>query len=104
MYEYKPLETVAHIRILILQQQFDTQLTCTIEHVDHATAGFYALLYAWGSPDTPFNIQVVDIDGRKLGYIPLTKTLNDAMRDLRDSEGIQLKKLWADQICIYMSQ
>jgi hypothetical protein len=42
----------------------------------------------------------VDGDGRPVGTIPLTKNLNDALRDLWNAAELTSKLFWTDQICI----
>ena len=48
----------------------------------------------------PFYALVVDDKGEKLGRIPLTENLNDALRDLWNAEELTNKVFWIDQICI----
>ena len=43
---------------------------------------------------------VVDESGRKLGQIPLTQNLKDALQDLWNAEELTSKVFWIDQICI----
>lgn len=78
----------------------DDKLECSITKVKLEDSGYEALSYEWGDSDQLFQILVRGKKGRELGYIPLTKNLFDALQDLRDSPGIELKRFWIDQICI----
>lgn len=62
---------------------------------------YVALSYVWGDESKPFSIPVIgEEDGRALGWIPLTKSLYDALQDLRDCDHFQQKTFWIDQLCI----
>jgi Heterokaryon incompatibility protein (HET) len=102
LYKYKPLECLTHIRIFVLKSHSENnlELQCSIEHGDISGASFQCLSYAWGNLETPFKMHVIDAKGESEGYVPLTKSLVNAIRDLRDCNNIQSKRFWADQICI----
>lgn len=102
MYKYQPLEP-GYIRVLDLTSQPGQGLRCRLRHVKlDARLPYVALSYVWGDPCTPFSIKVVEGPERSVvGWIPLTVSLQNALRDLRDCPHFQHPKaFWIDQICI----
>ncbi|CAL3973166.1 unnamed protein product [Diplocarpon coronariae] len=101
-YKHKPLQKTTHIRVLVLQAELDSQpaLQCSLEHMEISDASFTALSYAWGNQALAFEMEVISPDGISEGYIPLTTSLNNAIRDLQACTDIQSKRFWIDQICI----
>src|SRR5258707_9712914 len=102
-YKYEQLESSSYIRILDLRDQVDGDLDflqCSIEHVEISVAKFSAISYAWGCPKKLFRMQVTNHNGEKNGYLPLTQSLHNALRDLCGCDDIQPKRFWVDQICI----
>jgi Heterokaryon incompatibility protein (HET) len=103
-YQYSPLEK-AQIRVLYLHVQTNN-LQCHIRTIDlpenPSTGDYIALSYAWGHPEQPFSLKVVDEtdDNFVLGYIQLTTNLQHALTDLKNANDIELKTFWIDQICI----
>ena len=74
---------------------------CIIHHVPISSPGsFTALSYKWGNPEKHSNMLVQSEAGLQLGNIPLTKNLGNALKDLQDTDAIQRKVFWIDQICI----
>ncbi|PVH93278.1 HET-domain-containing protein, partial [Periconia macrospinosa] len=88
-------------RILWLQpsEDFDTPLRCRLTTHDLTWKQtpwiqYEALSYSWNSPthsETPLLCE----DGLQL---PITKSLNSALRHLRQPESV--RRLWIDQVCI----
>lgn len=102
LYNYQPLDP-GYIRLLDLTSQPGQELRCRLRHVKlDNRLPYVALSYVWGNPDTPFSIKVVDGPDRNVvGWIPLTASLQNALRDLRDCAHFQHPKaFWIDQICI----
>lgn len=99
LYDYRPLESPTHIRILHLIDGGDREpLCCKIEHVDLSLAQrplYQAILYVWGSPNKPFWINLDD--GSR---IPLTASLHDALQDLQGVCKTGTNIFWADAIYI----
>ena len=102
-YTYQPLEYKHHVRLLRLHQ-VQEQIECSLKEIPLADtesdSKFEALSYAWGSEEKPFHAVIHDTRGPSLGYIPLTRNLHDALRDLRDTPKLNGKSFWIDQICI----
>ncbi|RFU33188.1 hypothetical protein B7463_g3139, partial [Scytalidium lignicola] len=97
---YRPLESSTHIRILHLKDGGEGEpLRCKIEHVDlQRKPSYQAISYVWGSSNKPFWIEVDD--GLEVFKIPLTASLNHALRDLRSVCKSGSNIFWADAICI----
>ncbi|KAI1127208.1 ankyrin and HET domain-containing protein [Nemania abortiva] len=96
---FRPLSRPFEIRLLYLDAAEPTDpLTGRLEHTT-LTEGtkFEALSYEWGCPDRGNEIALQG--GNSL---PITKSLYDALQDLRcDAERWSLPRaLWADAICI----
>lgn len=112
-YKYEPIEP-GWIRILdLLNEPGDNgPLQCTLRQVRlpqskvrNTEDDFNALSYVWGSDRQRFEMEVLAAGNEygisaTTGKIPLTKSLYNALRDLRDCEHIQPKTFWIDQICI----
>lgn len=99
-YDYEKLHDLETIRTLTLQGISDGIIECTIQQIGVSDGGYQALSYVWGNEVKPFYALVVDDKGEKLGRIPLTENLNDALRDLWNAEELTNKVFWIDQICI----
>ncbi|KAN0112562.1 HET domain containing protein [Hyaloscypha variabilis] len=99
-YKYEKLHDSETIRTLTLQGISNGIVECTIQQIGLSDGGYQALSYVWGSEETPFYAVVTDGKGEKRGQIPLTKNLNDALRDLWNAEELTSKVFWIDQICI----
>ena len=98
-YDYRPLETPTHIRILHLRYGDEAKpLRCIIEHVDlEQRPSYQAISYVWGNSDKPFRIETEDGS-----YIRLTASLRDALKDLQSTSMAGCNTFWADAICIYV--
>ncbi|PWY96198.1 hypothetical protein BO94DRAFT_541042 [Aspergillus sclerotioniger CBS 115572] len=94
-FKYHPLAD-NHIRVLtLLPGERDDPIVCTLDHVSVAEKPiFYALSYEWGNPDFKYRATVQPTGD----HIPITSSLWNALRDLRETDESQ--KLWADAICI----
>jgi hypothetical protein len=88
------------IRVLDIHKTRFKHLECSISEINLKDGGYQALSYEWGDPEQPFRILVRGTKHKALGYIPLTKNIFDALRDLRDCSDIESKRFWIDQICI----
>jgi hypothetical protein len=97
LYHYAPLEKPTHIRVLHLKRGKDGDpLQGTIEHVDvNSDVMFSAISYVWGDEETPYRILLACNQ-----YLPLTRSLHEALQNLRAVEDIGQTTFWADQICI----
>src|SRR5947207_11967462 len=86
-YKYKPLNDPDEIRLLQLHADPDLKsphVRCEIHHV-HLSINpppYHALSYVWGSADKDF---IVCCEIGKT-YIPVTKSLHTALRDMRDPD------------------
>lgn len=98
-YTYEPLLGPDNIRILQLHHTND-RIECSIRQINVSDGDYQALSYVWGSPEKPFRAIVHSEDGQIVGYVPLTANLKNALCDLRDTEGVESKVFWVDQICI----
>lgn len=114
-YNYEPIES-GWIRILdLLNKPGDNgPLQCRLRQirlpqakVRNSEHDFNALSYVWGSNHQRYEMQVLPKTGpgSSLTFetIPLTRSLYNAIRDLRDCDDIQPKTFWIDQICINQS-
>jgi hypothetical protein len=99
-YNYERLNDPERIRTLALQAISNDIVECTIHQISVWEGCYQALSYVWGSEEKPFYALVRDAKGERLGQIPLTKNLNNALRDLWNAEEITSKVFWIDQICI----
>ncbi|KAL1641537.1 hypothetical protein SLS58_006043 [Diplodia intermedia] len=98
-YEYEPLSGPDDIRVLELGAT-KTRIEARILHVPVSARSFQALSYVWGNPNQESTAVILDTTGTAIGWIPLTKNLGHAMRDLRDAEELESKVFWIDQVCI----
>ncbi|KAF2621167.1 HET-domain-containing protein [Macroventuria anomochaeta] len=98
-YKYEPLQLANEIRVLKLGKN-RTRIEVCILHVPVASRAFRALSYVWGNPQEAGRATITEGNGQALGWIPLTKNLDNAMRNLRDTEGLENECFWIDQICI----
>lgn len=106
-FKYSPIAP-GWIRILELASKPDEPLQCRLRHVklQSPEADYIALSYVWGDTSKPFTMRVLqtirngDDSPAVSGTIPLTTSLYDALRDLRDCDDIRPKTFWMDQICI----
>lgn len=115
-HNYEPIEP-GWIRILdLLNKPGDSgPLQCRLRQirlpqakVRNSENDYNALSYVWGSENKPFEMQVLLAENgygpsTSTGKIPLTKSLHNALQDLRDCDNIQPKTFWIDQICIDQS-
>ncbi|KAF2177739.1 hypothetical protein K469DRAFT_676716 [Zopfia rhizophila CBS 207.26] len=94
IYPYRPLRNHGEIRLLgLLPGKNEMPLEGTIHHVSLENPGeFLALSYAWGTATKPFVLSTPD------GNIPITLSLDSALRSIRDAESPT--RIWADAICI----
>ncbi|PYI09805.1 HET-domain-containing protein [Aspergillus sclerotiicarbonarius CBS 121057] len=94
-YKYHPLAN-NHIRVLtLLPGERQDPITCTLDHVDLAKGpDFKALSYEWGVPDFKYQANIHSTGDS----IPITTSLWNALRDLRQTQEPQT--IWADAICI----
>jgi hypothetical protein len=99
-YTYIELDGRPIIRILELIPSVKERLECIIKHVELGSIPYQSLSYAWGNPEKLFKVFVRDASGKALGYIPITKNVNNAITDLQDSLDITYKVFWIDQLCI----
>lgn len=95
-YEYEPLPSKTHTRLLILTHGTGEDiLVGSIKTVDLDASeldSFEAISYVWGSDEKD---QSILIDGRSL---PITNSLREALIQTRLPE--KPRTLWADSICI----
>ena len=98
-YAYKPLKDRDSIRVLHLSPGTD-RLECKLQETSIGSLSYQALSYVWGDPTTHSHIVIRGEDGSALGQVSLTKNLESALFNLRDSEEIQDSVFWIDQICI----
>ncbi|TDZ24505.1 hypothetical protein Cob_v002428 [Colletotrichum orbiculare MAFF 240422] len=99
-YQYEPLSSSDSFRLLLLQPSgsrdaelrgslLNTKLSdCDFDLIDPYTA----LSYVWGNPEKPCLMVLDGVD------FPITRSLHDALRDMRDATRVQ--RLWADALCI----
>ncbi|OLN81925.1 Heterokaryon incompatibility protein 6, OR allele 12 [Colletotrichum chlorophyti] len=99
-YPYEPLLSPDSFRLLLLHPaaSHDAELrgsllNTTLSECDYDLIDPYtALSYFWGSPQRPCQLF---LDGN---LFPITQSLNDALRDLRDAT--RVRRVWADALCI----
>lgn len=101
-YQYEPLSP-GSIRLLVLQPSASpdadlrgsllctTLSECNYDLIDNYTA----LSYVWGSNERPC---LIYLDGKEF---PITQSLSDALRDMRDAT--RARRIWADALCINQS-
>ncbi|KAF0323034.1 HET domain-containing protein [Colletotrichum asianum] len=99
-YQYEPLSP-GSIRLLVLQPSASpdadlrgsllctTLSECNYDLIDNYTA----LSYVWGSNERPC---LIYLDGKE--FLPITQSLSDALRDMRDAT--RARRIWADALCI----
>jgi hypothetical protein len=98
-YVYEPLKGSDTIRVLRLHQTQDS-LECDLQQIKYADGGYQAISYVWGTQEQLHKMIVRNDGGKNLGYTPLTTNLQHALCDLRDSNEVESKVFWIDQICI----
>jgi hypothetical protein len=103
-YRYSPLAD-SHVRILRLNRgKGNHPLRCTIEHISITSQQYFsAISYVWGTPAKsrePEKRHWMLVGDRH--YIPLTKSLDRVLRNLREMGERDIGDLvfWADQISI----
>ncbi|KAK2043605.1 HET domain-containing protein [Colletotrichum somersetense] len=102
-YGYKPLLYPDAFRLLLLDPSTSrtaelrgSLLNTTLAACDYDLIDPYtALSYVWGAPEKPCRIC---LDGHDGNLFAITKSLDDALRDLRDAT--RVRRLWADALCI----
>lgn len=99
-YQFKPLENVRSIRILVLHPAMndDDELVAHIEHQERRTAEdtvelqhFEAISYTWGAPVMDKNLIC---EG---ACMPITENVDILLRRLRTNRE---RRLWIDAICL----
>ncbi|KAI9678972.1 MAG: hypothetical protein M1822_007398 [Bathelium mastoideum] len=101
-YLYPPLKEHRDIRTIGLLNTTGNDLECILHHGRLDGLQYKCLSYVWGKPEISSRIIVRDQDSSKiLGYIPLTKNLYSALKDIRDTTEVDDKTLWVDQISIH---
>lgn len=98
-YIYRPLDDEEDIRVLELRPN-RSRIEIHIVHVAVSSKCYQALSYVWGEPDQSCRAFVLDQHSSTIGSIPLTKNLHNALCDLRDTEGLENRTFWIDQISI----
>jgi hypothetical protein len=100
-FAYSPLDSNHDdsFRLLsLLPGNFDSPIKCGLTHDRRnvPTRPYKSLSYTWGDPSL---ISKISVNGLSL---PVTKTLEQALRSLRDDSPIggQTRTLWVDAICI----
>ena len=94
-YQYKPLPTEHHTRLVkLLPGEGDAEICCLMEFktINDVEDTYDAISYAWGDATNTVKIQC---NKREL---EVTASLADALRAIRDPK--QAKWIWADAICI----
>lgn len=99
-YKHKPLLHPDSFRLLLLQPStfHDDELRGSLLDISLADCDYdlveqyTALSYVWGSAEKPCYIR---LDGNVLD---ITKSLNNALRDIRDTT--RARRVWADALCI----
>jgi hypothetical protein len=94
-YQYQPLPSHDHFRVLELLPGESTEIVrCRlhIEQFTHAEDKYAAISYVWGDPNDKVSIVCDD------GVIEVTVNLADALSHIRDKTKPRL--VWADAICI----
>ncbi|GJC81529.1 heterokaryon incompatibility protein 6, OR allele [Colletotrichum liriopes] len=100
---YEPLSSPDAFRLLLLEPSASRNaelrgslLNTTLAACDYDLIDPYtALSYVWGSPEKPCRICLDGLDGN---LFAITKSLDDALRDLRDAT--RVRRVWADALCI----
>jgi Heterokaryon incompatibility protein (HET) len=100
VYKYTPITGSGWARVLDLHKSRFDDLECSITQINLEDGGYQALSYEWGKQEQLFQVLIRGTEHEELGYIPLTKNLFDALKDLRDCPDIESKRFWIDQICI----
>jgi hypothetical protein len=95
-YQYEPLQSNQHIRVLVLQPSDDptSNLRCSIvqQDLDDRTEDYDAISYTWGGQTPAIEL---DVDGLVL---LITKNLASALQRFRSQR--RVSRLWADAVCI----
>ena len=102
IFQYEPLPTREHTRVLVLEPgprcDITSPLVGSLRLLDLCDANsepFEAISYVWGPPA---RTHVILVDGHPL---PMTASLRDALLQTRLPD--QSRTLWADAICINQS-
>ncbi|KAI0178133.1 heterokaryon incompatibility protein-domain-containing protein [Pestalotiopsis sp. NC0098] len=106
-YQYEPLPTGDYIRLLHLYPSpYGVPLTARLEVISISDAPTYECLsYVWGSDVREYSLEIMTDspeESNDLGTIPITRSLFDALSDLRPlpENGGLPRALWADAVCI----
>ncbi|KAK4168246.1 hypothetical protein QBC43DRAFT_296909 [Cladorrhinum sp. PSN259] len=95
-YDYAPFQHPRQFRLLELHPgRHDSPLEGTVSQfsLDRlAEVEYVALSYEWGADIKPFQVQTSE------GLIPITPSLNDALRRIRVEH--RTVRVWADAVCI----
>ncbi|KAF2001526.1 heterokaryon incompatibility protein [Amniculicola lignicola CBS 123094] len=105
-FNYQPLETKRHIRLLQVIHQEDAggpeSYTYKIVHkelpIKEHSLDFEAISYTWGHPARVGDLKLSDSEGGRIG---LTKNLTEALPYLSQQSKTSL--LWIDQLCVNQS-
>jgi Heterokaryon incompatibility protein (HET) len=100
LYVFEPLEDPDGIRVLDLHHTSGERIECTLREIGLYEGGYQALSYVWGSEERPFRAIIRDENDKVLGYVPLTLNLRRALIDLTNTNELDIKTFWIDQICI----
>ena len=94
-YNYSPLESPNHTRLIYLQPGLTPEIHCEIYHfdIDNLPQSYHALSYVWG---TDYGSDVVICDGDR--SIPITSNLKAALLQFRQQE--RVVEIWVDAIAI----
>lgn len=102
-YEYQPLESGRHVRLLQILDKGDGDTGATASYtLVHVTleqaksAGFEAVSYTWGDPSRTSGLELAGG-----GHVGLTRNLTQALPHLTAHS--RTGALWIDQICINQS-
>lgn len=97
-YPYQPL-AVLSFRVLILKNGKEN-LTCSIHHTTlNSSLQYAALSYEWGSGEKDQKLIVEDDHGGLLGYVDITDTLSNALRNIAGTDSLP-NVVFADQVSI----
>jgi hypothetical protein len=87
----------SYLRLLRLQPgDYNDPIECTLEITTHEESEnqYEAISYCWGDPNNTIPIVCNGL------HVPITRSLEGALRRFRNSSGSTSRLLWADSICI----
>ena len=102
-YTYEPIQDVGNIRVFCTHPGVGSVVECSIQEVSFAASPvFEALSYVWGEPTSSHYLQVrLTSESTAPNTLRITRSLYNALRDLRDNDGQRC--VWADAVCIDQS-